>query len=95
MAFLFLNQTGTIALIINSMTTNVTGSAFLTYFFIILFIVALAFAFRIPVEFTMILLLPLFIVLLAADDGSNYLQLGIAVIIYLGFILGKNLPFSR
>jgi hypothetical protein len=50
---------GTIGVIIAALVTNVFGSYGLALIFVLLLVIALAAAFRIPFEFTAILVLPL------------------------------------
>ena len=93
MAYFFINQSSTVFSVVNGITNNVTGDEFLTYLFIMLFVLMLAIAFRIPIEFTAIFFFPMFIVM-AAYTGQYLSILGIAMI-YLGILIGKNMFFSR
>lgn len=68
---------------------EITGSLFLTLLVIILFLIAIALLLRIPLEFTAIIVLPMLIVF-ASYEGSAISLLGVALI-YLSFLLAKNL----
>ena len=89
----FIDTNGTIYTVLQGITTNVTGSWFLTLLFITMLVIALALAFRIPVEFTMLFMIPFFIVLMAFN--GQFLAIGGVVLIYVGILLAKNFFFSR
>lgn len=75
------------------MTTNVTGSMFLSTLLISLFLLVIAAAFfRIPIEFTIIILLPIHLAFLACI-GADWLGITGTFLIYLGVLLGKNFFF--
>lgn len=84
----FMNQSGTIGVIFTAFTLNVSGSEFVTLLGIIVFLLALFFMFRIPVEATIILILPIFLIFMAFS--GEFLGLGLAFLMYLGFLLAKN-----
>lgn len=93
MAYFFINQTGTVNTVLSGITTNITGDQFTTYLFVMLFIIMLAIAFRIPIEFTAIIIFPLFVVLAAYT--TDYLSIFGVLLIYLGILIGKNFFFGR
>lgn len=90
---LYLNNSGFIYAFIYYATNNVTGSLFLTLLGIILVLMAMAFAFKVPLEFTGIFILPLLLILMAFT--SDFLALGGIFLIWLGVILAKNFLFGR
>lgn len=83
---LFSNST--IGIIIAQASTNVTGSQFLTLFGIILAIIILAMAFRIPLEYTVILVFPVLVVFAAFDAGFMTI-FGVALI-YMAVLFANN-----
>jgi len=87
MVMLF-NETGTIGIILKAATMNITGSEFLTYLGIILLVITFFLIFRIPIEATAVLIMPLLLVLMAFS--GNLLAIGGAFLIYLGILLAKN-----
>lgn len=89
---LCLDTTGLIGTILSAITSNITGSLYLTTLLIALFLLALTFLFGIPIEITAILLLPLHLGFLACL-GTDWLGITGTVLIYLGILLGKNLFF--
>lgn len=86
------DETGTMGIIINSMTSDVTGSLFVTLLLIVIFVMAIAFMFRIPVEWTIIFVVPLLIVIMAYS--SDFLAVSGVLLIYLGILIGKNWIFN-
>ena len=89
----FINETQTTYTILNGLTTDVTGSIFLTLFFIIAFIVLVAIALRIPEEATALIVLPLLLVCIAYY--RDLLAIGLVALIYIGFLVAKNLGLGR
>lgn len=69
--------------------TATTGSLFLSLLVIVIFIIALCLGLRMPVEFSAIFVLPLMLGV-ATVSSQIYPILGVTLI-YLGFILGKNI----
>lgn len=88
-----IDTSGLIYNILLAMTTNVTGSFFLTTFLVALLLMALTAMFGIPIEISMILLLPFNLGLLACL-GTDWLGITGTILIYLGILLGKHL-FGR
>lgn len=83
----FLNETGTIGVIYNAFTYNVTGSELLTLIAIIGFIMICFMIFRVPIELSAVLVMPMLIIMTAYTQ-SFYTIFGIGLI-YLGFISAK------
>lgn len=85
----FINQTGLIGEMFASFTTYVSGSAFLTLLAIMILLIGLFIMFRVPIESTLILLLPVIIVFMAWSSGG-FLAVGGVIIIMIGILLAKN-----
>jgi len=68
---------------------SATGSEFLSLLVIIFIITVLCLGLRIPIEFTAVFVLPLLLVV-ATYTSSIMPVLGV-FLIYLGFLVGKNL----
>lgn len=87
-----MDTTGLIYQILALLATNVTGSFYLSTLVISLFLIALCGFFGIPIEYSMIILLPLHLGLLACL-GTDWLGFTGIILIYLGILLGKHLFF--
>ena len=87
-----IDTSGLIYSFLVAMTTNVTGSFFLTTLTISLFLIAMCAYFGIPIEWTIIILLPVHLGFLACL-GADWLGLTGTFLIYLGILLGKHLFF--
>lgn len=85
---LFLNETGFIAATLTNVSNNITGSLFLTLLLIMILFLLIAMIFRLPIEFAIVILAPLFLVFMAAT--SSFLAVGGVMLIYLGIIFAKN-----
>lgn len=85
----FINQTGFIGEIFSGFTTYVSGSAFLTLLAITILLLGLMTMFRIPIEASLILLLPVILVFMAWSAGG-FLAVGGVIIILLGILLAKS-----
>jgi len=85
------NTTGTIGVILQYATTEVTGSIFLTLLGIVIGLMVLCMLLRLPMEFTAILVLPL--LLGCASYYSEFTAILGVFLIYLGVIVGKNFFF--
>lgn len=79
--------------VLAGLTANVTGSWFLTLMAVTLLVMAFSFAFRIPIEFTVILVFPLLIGF-GAMTGSFMPVLGVGII-YMAILVSKNAFFWR
>jgi len=88
-----INDSQTIGVIINSMTQSTTGNTFLTYLIILFIIMIIAFIFRIRLEYTAILILPLLLSLMAYY--GSFWTFGGLILIYLAIISAKHFFFSR
>jgi hypothetical protein len=89
----FINQTGTLGVILSGLTSNITGNLFLSLLFVLLLVLMLAVAFRIPIEFIMILCLPFMLILLAF--AGDFMPVAGIILLFLAIILGKNFFFGR
>ena len=88
------NETDIIYSVVSGLSNNVTGSVFLTLLLITAGIMLFAFAFRIPLEFTVILIFPL-LVAFAVEGGAEFFSvLGVAMI-YISVLIAKNFFFWR
>jgi hypothetical protein len=83
----FLNESGTLGFLILEFTNNVTGSLFITMLLLIISLMALTMLFRIPLEYSMVYILPLLLVLMAYS--SEFLVIGTVVLLYLAIIMAK------
>lgn len=90
---LFINQSGTIGQIVTLMTNQGTGSLFLTFLLIVLSIMLLAMVFRIPLEFTAIIILPITLTLMSFI--GNFWTFGGVLLIYLAILGAKYFFFYR
>jgi hypothetical protein len=79
-------------IIIDAWTYNVTGDLFLTLLSLTIGLLALCLMFKIPIEFTAIILLPLFIVCMAYS--SQFLAIGGLTLIYIGVLVAKWFIFK-
>lgn len=85
----FINQTGFIGELFAGFTTYVSGSSFLTLLAIMVLLFGLLTMFRVPIEASLILLLPVILVFMAWSAGG-FLAVGGVIIIILGVLLAKN-----
>lgn len=88
----YFDPTGFIGQIISGLTTNVTGSLFLTLFLIFIFLALIAMAFRLPIIAAGVLFLPLLITLMSMTN--DFFALGGVALIYLGVSLGQLFYFG-
>lgn len=89
----FINNTGIIGVIMGRAVQTTSGSLFIALLMILLVILAIAFMFGIPLEFTSVLLLPL--LLAYASYYSNFIAPLIVALIYLAAVLAQKSMFSR
>jgi len=85
----FLNTTGFLGEMFVSFTTHVTGTTFLTLLAIMILLIGLFTMFRIPIEVTLILLVPVLIVFMAWNSGG-FLAVGGVILLMLSVLLAKN-----
>lgn len=88
----FINQTGTVGIIYTSFTQNVTGSEFLTLLGFLIMIILFFMVFKMPLEATVILALPMFIIAMAYT--ADLATVGMVFLIYLGILFAKNFPIK-
>lgn len=81
---------GTIGVVVAGLVTNVFGSYYLALFFILLLLIAMCFAFRIPFEFTAILMMPLSLGM-AWWTAEIWPVVGLLVL-YTGVLMYKYFP---
>jgi lipopolysaccharide export LptBFGC system permease protein LptF len=82
------NQSGSFGMILDAFTYNITGDLFLTLLCIVLIIIAFCLMFRIPIEYSIIIILPLLLVCMAFT--SQFLAIGGVALIYIAVLLAKN-----
>lgn len=87
----FINWTESVGIVIGNATQYTTGSMFLTLLFILMILIGLALMFGIKLEFTAILILPLMLGYMAYY--SEFVAVGMVIIIYLGLLITKNFLF--
>jgi len=83
----FINDTTSTGIVLNYLTMNVTGDLFGTLLILLALLLAVAFLFRIPLEWTMPLVLPALIAYMAYS--SQFLAVGGVVLIYLAVVFTK------
>lgn len=88
---LCLDPSGAMGVAMAGLSQNVTGSYFLSLLAIVLLLLVIALALRIPMEFTAILVMPMLLGALACD--GDWMGIAGVAIIYLGILLGKNILF--
>jgi hypothetical protein len=88
------NNTGFIYTVTEAISSNITGDLFLTLLLYVLLIMLLAFAFRIPLEFTVILVFPLLIAF-GVEAGAGFAPVLGVGIVYLAVLFAKNFFFFK
>jgi len=88
----FINSTDVIGRILESGTNTMTGSMVATLFFILLFLIVIAFMFGIPLEFLAVLILP-FCLALGSYYSNFYIPI-IIIIVFFASIIAKNWLFK-
>lgn len=84
----FINSTGTVGIIYNQATQNITGSEFITLLGLIIIIITFFMLFQIPIEATLVLIMPMLIIYgVYSQDLIGFLGL---TLLYLGVIFAKN-----
>jgi len=84
-----INSTGLIGTILIAGTESLTGSIFITLLLIYLFLMGIAMLLQIPLEFVLIVLLPITIGLMAFY--SSFIGVGLLFVIFIVFIIAKSL----
>ena len=88
----FINSTDVIGRILESGTNTLTGSMVATLFFILLFLIVVAFMFGIPLEFLAVIILP-FCLALGSYYSNFYIPI-IIIIVFVASIIAKNWLFK-
>lgn len=84
---MFINESGIIGIVVVSLTDNVTGSLFLTLLLIVMLLMSICILFRMPIEWSSLIVMPLLIVI-GSFQGSFISVLGV-FLIYAGILLAK------
>lgn len=92
MSWIFMNQTDVIGRIMESGTNTLTGSMVATLFFILMFLIVIAFMFGIPLEFLAVIILPFCLAL--GSYYSNFYVPIIIIIVFVASIIAKNWLFK-
>jgi hypothetical protein len=85
---IFYNSSGSFGIILDAFTYNVTGDLFLTLLCLVIGILAFCLMFRIPIEFSAIIILPLLLTIMAFT--SEFLAIGGLTLVYIAILLAKN-----
>jgi len=88
----FVDSNGTSIFLLTSVN-EVTGSLFITLFFIVLVLIIIALMLRIPIEFTAIIVLP-FLISVTAYESSLMSVTGV-FLIYIALLLANNFWFVK
>jgi len=88
----FINETGIIGIVLASGAQTVTGDIVSALMLVFIMLIAICLMFNIPLEFTVVILLPL--ALSMASYYSNFMSLLIVMLIYLATLLAKNWLFK-
>ena len=88
----FINETGLMATLLVEATNNITGNIFITLLGLMMIIIVLFLSFRIPVELTAIFILPMMLTFMAFY--GDFIAIGGALLIYIGFIFAMNFPMK-
>ncbi len=89
---MFLNTSQIIGVIIETGTTQTTGSIILSLAIILLVLLAICFMFGIPLEFSAILVLPLLLGVMA--HYGNFTAVGVIFLIYIALVFTKKFLFK-
>jgi hypothetical protein len=81
------NSSGSFGVILDAFTYNVTGSLFLTLLAMVIILLAFCLMFKIPLEYSVIILMPLLITIMAYS--SDFKAVGGVMIIYLAILVAK------
>lgn len=85
---ILINQTGIIGQSFTALTTNVTGTVFLSGLLVLIVLFIIAMIFRLPLELTGIFLLPIILVFMAFETG--WVAIGGITLIYLAVVVARN-----
>lgn len=86
---MFINETGTVALLLTNMDQTVTGSMLLTFGLLLFFLILIAVIFRLPAEVFILFLTPIGLVMMSYK--GELMVFGVLILIIDGFILAKAL----
>lgn len=81
------NETGFIGIVLQGMTTDITGSLFMTLFVIVTLIVVVMLMFKIPLEFQAVVISPFLIALMAYTQ--EFLAVGGVTLIFLAVVFAR------
>lgn len=84
----FMNCSQIIGQVIITTSDYTTGSLFLTFLFVMLFLITVAILFKIKLEYTMLLIMPLLLAFMSYYQ--DFIAFGGVILIYLGIILTKH-----
>jgi hypothetical protein len=85
----FVNETGLLGVALESFTTYVSGSVFITLLAVLILVIGLFIMFRIPLEAVLVLVMPMIIIFMAWEVGG-FLAVGGVFIMILAIIVAKN-----
>lgn len=89
----FINPDGILSAMFTGLTNDITGSLFLSYLLIIFFIMVFMGAFRIPIEYSVLIVFPLLGVVLAFN--GDFIGVTGAFALYIAVIIAKNYFITR
>lgn len=84
---LFINQSTSLGMVFDAWTYNVTGDIFLTLLSLMILVIAFCLMFKLPLEFSAIIILPLLLVGMAWT--SDLLTIGGLALIYIAILVAK------
>ena len=90
---MFVNQSGIMNILISYATLHITGSVEFTLLSVMLLFIILGLSFRLPLEVTFLICIPLIISFMAYE--SSMIQFGGIVLLVLGGILGLKWFFFK
>jgi len=85
---MFINNTGSIGILFQYLTINITGSEIISIISIFLLFIVLALLFKMPVELIMLIILPIMFVFMAYYSG--FLIFGGLILIALAIMFALN-----
>lgn len=81
------NSSGIFGIILDAFTYNVTGSLFLTLLAMIILLFAFCLMFKIPLEYTAIIVMPILITLMAYS--SDFKAIGGLMLLYISVLVAR------
>jgi hypothetical protein len=81
----FLNCSDIIGVVIGSATQQTTGTLFMTFFWIMIFLVAMCLMFGIRLEYSMIVILPMLLTYMAYYQA--FIGIGMVILLYLAIVM--------